>query len=70
LTPNDFVLPGRSVGEPPQEEGPHKGLNIDHKTLAKNFFAAMQWDETTGKPGSEMLASLGGLEDVITDLYG
>ena len=69
-TPKDYRLPKRSVGEPPQEEGPHMGRTIDHKTLAKNFFTAMQWDGTTGKPSREMLQSLGGLDDVVNDLYG
>ncbi len=68
--PADFVAPPRSVGEPPQQEGPLEGVTVDHKALAKNFFAAMEWDEKTGNPSRASLEALGGLEDVVQELYG
>lgn len=68
--PSDFVLPPRSVGEPAQSQGPLSGITIDHKTLARNFFSAMEWDEETGKPSRQSLEALGGMDDVIRDLYG
>lgn len=68
--PTDFVLPPRSVGEPPQEEGPLAGKTIDHGALFRNFCAVMGWDEATGKPSRESLQELGGMDDVIEDLYG
>jgi aldehyde:ferredoxin oxidoreductase len=68
--PSDFVLPPRAVGEPPQKEGPLAGITIDYKTLKRNFFAPMEWDEDTGKPSRKSLEVLGGMEDVIKDLYG
>ncbi len=68
--PADFVAPGRSVGDPPQTEGPLAGCRVDHESLKRNFFAVMQWDETTGRPSRESLEALGGLDDVIQDLYG
>jgi aldehyde:ferredoxin oxidoreductase len=68
--PTDFVLPSRSVGEPAQEEGPLAGKTIDHRALFRNFCAAMGWDEGTGKPSRESLLELGGMDDVIKDLYG
>jgi aldehyde:ferredoxin oxidoreductase len=68
--PADFAAPKRSVGEPPQEEGPLAGCRVDHKSLMRNFFAVMNWDEETGKPSRESLESLGGLDDVVQDLYG
>jgi aldehyde:ferredoxin oxidoreductase len=70
LNPFDIEMPKRAVGEPPQEEGPLKGVTIDYKLLAKNFFAAMDWDVETGKPKKESLEALGGMEAVIKDLYG
>lgn len=66
----DFAAPKKSVGEPPQEEGPLAGCKVDHKYLKRNFFAAMEWDEETGKPGRESLEALGGMDDVVQDLYG
>ena len=68
--PADFPAPKRSVGDPPQKEGPLAGCAVDHKALMRNFFAAMEWDENTGKPSRESLEALGGLDDVIQDLYG
>ncbi|MFA4917192.1 MAG: aldehyde ferredoxin oxidoreductase family protein [Syntrophales bacterium] len=68
--PSDFVLPKRSVGGPPLEYGPLAGVTIDHKAMARNFFAAMEWDEETGKPSCKSLEELGGMDDVVKDIYG
>jgi aldehyde:ferredoxin oxidoreductase len=68
--PADFKLPPRAVGEPPQEEGPVAGVTIAHKALGHNFFHIMDWDEETGKPSRQTLELLGGMDDVIQDLYG
>jgi len=68
LKPADFQLPKRSVGEPPQTEGPLKGITVDHKGFIRNFFKAIDWDETTGKPSRISLEKLGGMEDVIKAL--
>jgi len=70
LKPADFVLPSRSVGEPAQTEGPLAGISIDYETLADNFFTAIHWDKQTGKPDRSSLEMLGGMVDVIEDLYG
>jgi aldehyde:ferredoxin oxidoreductase len=68
--PSEVLLPKRSVGAPPLSEGPLAGVTIDHKTLAKNFFAAMDWEAETGKPSRQSLQALGGMDDVIKDLHG
>lgn len=68
LKPADFQLPKRSVGEPPQTEGPLKGITVDHKGFISNFFKAIDWDEKTGRPSRSSLEKLGGLEDVIKSL--
>ncbi|MCR3923290.1 MAG: aldehyde ferredoxin oxidoreductase family protein [Firmicutes bacterium] len=70
LTPKDFVIPTRSVGKPPQTTGPVADVTIDSDLLGENFFTHLNWDMTTGKPSLESLRKLGGLEDVIKDLYG
>ena len=70
LKPADFCLPARSVGDPPLEAGPLAGIAIDDKRLGENFFAAMGWDPQTGKPSREALESMGGMADVVKDLYG
>jgi aldehyde:ferredoxin oxidoreductase len=68
MKPADIRLPKRSVGEPPQTEGPLAGVTVDHKGFIRNFFEAIKWDETTGKPSRESLEKLGGMEDVIEAL--
>lgn len=67
--PGDVVLPGRCVGEPPLEAGPLKGVTVDHKKLAESFFDAIGWDKKTLAPTRKSLEELGGMEDVIRDLY-
>jgi aldehyde:ferredoxin oxidoreductase len=68
LKPSDAVLPKRCVGEPALEDGPLKGVTIDHKALAHNFLEAIGWDENTWKPSRSSLEELGGMDDVIKDL--
>ena len=69
IRPKDSVLPPRAVGKPPMSSGPLAGIHIDSDTLAHNFYLAMEWDEETGKPSRASLERLGGLENVIADLY-
>lgn len=68
--PADATLPKRCVGEPPLADGPLKGVTIDHRRLAENFFDAMGWHRETQVPTLESLKELGGLDDVIRDLHG
>jgi aldehyde:ferredoxin oxidoreductase len=63
-------LPKRCVGEPPQTEGPVKGITVDYKKLGHNFCESMGWDEETKIPTRESLEKLEGMENVIQDLYG
>ncbi|HEX2922525.1 MAG TPA: aldehyde ferredoxin oxidoreductase C-terminal domain-containing protein, partial [Chloroflexota bacterium] len=69
LKPADFAIPPRSVGHPPQQQGPVAGVDIDDRLLAQNFFDAFGWDVETGKPTLGSLKMLG-LNDVARDLYG
>lgn len=67
---SDFVVSERVVGVTPQEEGPLAGVTVDNELLGRNFFQAVEWDPFTGKPTLESLRALGGLENVINNLYG
>jgi len=64
------ALPNRCIGEPPLTEGPLEGVTIDHNNLANQFFASVDWDKETMLPTRESLENLGGMEDVIRDLFG
>jgi aldehyde:ferredoxin oxidoreductase len=55
LTPADFTVPARIV---------------DNERLGDNFFTFMGWDRKTGKPSRRMLELMGGMDDVVKDLYG
>ena len=70
LTPADFVLPPRSIGRPPLEEGPLANITVPAEALADNFFATLGWDRLTGRPSRETLEQIGGMADVIEDIYG
>jgi aldehyde:ferredoxin oxidoreductase len=65
----DDLVPGRCVGKPPLKEGPLKDVTVDNEKLADNFFDSMGWNRKTLVPSRESLEGLGGMEDVIKDLY-
>jgi aldehyde:ferredoxin oxidoreductase len=67
---SDDILPGRCVGKPPLKDGPVKGVTVDHERLADDFFEAIGWNKDTLAPTRESLESLGGMTDVIQDIYG
>lgn len=69
LNPLKFELPDRTVGQPPFEEGPVKGVTVDVRDVAQEFLEAMAWDPETAWPSRERLVSLG-LGEVADDLYG
>jgi len=61
-------LPGRAIGDPPFESGPHKGKVIDYKSDYKGFCEKFGWNPTNGYPLKETLTALN-LDFVIKDLY-
>ena len=65
----DSLLPNRCVGEPPLAEGPLKGVILNHRKLADQFFENIGWNKETLVPTRESLEDLGGMDDVIRDLY-
>lgn len=68
LSPKDFVLHGRPVGDPPLQKGPLSDVTVDVDTLSKEYLRAMDVDPTTGAPSRDQLVDLG-LHDVAADLY-
>lgn len=70
FTPQDFRLPGRVTGHPPLPSGPLAGISLDMERAASDYFTSRDWDPKTGRPSRELLEELGGLEEVIADLYG
>ncbi len=68
IKPADFKLNTRAAGNPPLSGGPLKGITLDMKSLAKDYFDQFQWDLETGKPSQKRLESLD-LKEVAKDLY-
>lgn len=62
-------VPGRMLGHPPFEKGPHTGVSIDERVWFESCFTATGWDRETGKPTREKLLELG-LGDVADELWG
>ena len=69
ITPTDCTISDRVIGKPPLKEGPVANVTLDEVQLARNFFAAADWDIKTGKPSLKSLRKLGHLDEVIADLY-
>ncbi len=61
-------LPGRVVGNPPFESGPHKDKTIDYQSEYKGYCEKMGWNPENGYPLKETLMNLN-LDFVIKDLY-
>jgi len=70
LSPRDFRLPDRITGHPPFDAGPLAGVSLDMGPAVREHFRSMEWDPETGRPSREFMVRLGGLEEVIDDLYG
>ena len=61
-------IPGRLVGEPAQEAGPHQAFSLDTKTLERELLQACDWDQQTAKPSRKKLEELG-LADVASVIH-
>jgi len=70
FSPRDFRLPDRITGHLPFQSGPLAGVSLDMEAAVREHFQSMGWDPETGRPSRDLLLRLGGLEEVITQLYG
>jgi aldehyde:ferredoxin oxidoreductase len=68
LRRKDFTVTDRLLGKPPLKEGPLAGITVDNEKLAENFFNAIGWNQE-GLPNKDMLSMLGGLDNIINDIY-
>jgi len=68
LNPLQFAVPPRVIGDPPQSEGPLKGVQVDIATQVRELCAALDWDPVTAKPSRKKLEELG-LGHLAKDLY-
>lgn len=59
VNPVEIELPGRAIGEPPQEQGPNKDVTLDLGEMKREYYLQMGWDPETGVPADATLESLG-----------
>ena len=69
LLRRDHFISPRLVGKPAITAGANKGTVIDNEKLGDLFFERVGCDPETGIPKKETLEKLGGLENVIAELY-
>jgi aldehyde:ferredoxin oxidoreductase len=58
----------RMLGIPPKEVGPRKGATLDENELHREYYEAMGWDVSNGKPTKQALIDLG-LDNVAKVLW-
>ena len=65
-----WYLDNRLQGKPPLEEGPLAGVTIDDDAMGDAFFKEMGINLEDGIPFRETYEEVGGMDDVIADIYG
>jgi aldehyde:ferredoxin oxidoreductase len=68
LRRKDWTISDRIIGIPPLEDGPLAGVTVDGKKIADDFFKEIGFDQDA-VPLKKTLEEIGGLENVIKDLY-
>jgi aldehyde:ferredoxin oxidoreductase len=58
LKPAHDLLPLRSVGKPPLNDGPLSGRTVNHVRIAENFFEAIGCDRETMMPDRDSLQDM------------
>ena len=59
VNPLEWKVPDRILGHPPLEEGNIRGVELDEKTMIREFLQAMDWDQSTMRPSEQKLEELG-----------
>lgn len=59
----------RSIGKPPQAEGPNKGRSFDLEKMMRDYWEEIGWNRKNGIPTVETIEKLG-LEDVVEGKKG
>ena len=65
----DATLSERMIGNPPMEKGPLAGVKVDVELMADRFFETLGYDIATGIPTRAELERLGGMDNVIAELF-
>ncbi len=64
VNPLEWKISGRMLGHPPLTEGNIRGVELDDKTMTREFLQAMDWDNETMKPSKAKLEQLE-LQDML-----
>lgn len=68
ISPLNWVVHSRIIGNPPLEIGPHAHVTVNIKAEVYWNLGALDWDGVTTKPSKEKLLELG-FNDVAEDLW-
>jgi len=68
INPLENKMPPRTIGRPPQKEGPLAGVSVDVEAQIYWDLGALDWSRVTTKPSRKKLLELG-LDDVAEDLW-
>jgi aldehyde:ferredoxin oxidoreductase len=68
-TRDKATMSPRLEGRPPITGGPNKDIVLDTEGIADQFYKALGCDIKTGKPYKETLEKIGGMDEVIRQLY-
>lgn len=69
ITRDKMWISPRLAGRPAIQSGPNKDIVLDNEKMADLFYEAMGCDVKTGTPLKETLEKIGGLDEVIKQLY-
>ncbi len=69
ITRDKITMSPRLQGNPPLSGGPNKDIVVDAEGYGDKFYEALGCDVKTGKPYRETLEKIGGLDEVIRQLY-
>ena len=59
LNPLEWQVPPLIMGQPPVQAGSLKDVNLDDKTIIRDYLTAMDWDLVTTMPSQAKLEQLG-----------
>ena len=69
VTKQDVHLHPRIQGVPPHKSGPLADITLDMNTATREYLDGLGWDPEIGKPPKERVVELGGMDEVVADLY-
>ena len=58
VNPLEWKVPNRMLGHPPLKEGNIRGIELDEKTMIREFLEVMDWDQKTMRPSDAKIKEM------------